>query len=78
MSHDMTPALAGKIAVSTVLIILAYGLLIVWVGRFLSWLSEKYPRLNATHEEYYGIEGYPETADDYDGAVDGTEPPRAA
>lgn len=81
--HPMTWALAGRMVVWTILALLAYAAFVLGVARFLAWLSSKYPRLYATHDEYYGHEPYGEPDDegmntDYSDAVEGTEPPRDA
>lgn len=41
----MNGALAGRMAVWSILIIVAYGLLILGIGRFLQHLGDKYPPL---------------------------------
>jgi hypothetical protein len=73
----MTWALAGKMTVWVILIIIGYALLVIGIGKWMEWLGRKYPRVYATQKEYYGVEPYGEPGD-YSDAVGGTEPPRAA
>jgi len=60
----MTPALAGKMTVEVILIVIGYGFLVVGVAKLMAWLSRKYPKLTATHEEYYGNSNNPDPANE--------------
>jgi len=62
---EMTPALAGKMTVEVILVVIAYGFLVVGVAKLMSWLGSKYPKLSATHGEYYGGEYETDDQQDY-------------
>lgn len=54
IEQPMSPALAARMTVWTILLVCAYGLLVLGIGRLMEWLGSKYPRVYATREEYYG------------------------
>ena len=68
----MNAATAGRITVWIILILIAYALVVVLIGKLMAWLGSKYPHVNTTPEEYYGYD-----AADFDYEEE-PQPPRAA
>lgn len=65
---EMSWALAGRMATWTILIIVAYGLIVYAIARLMAWVGSKYPRAQATPYPDSEFVNYTPDDDD-DGAI---------
>jgi hypothetical protein len=68
--NAMTPALAARMILWTVLIVAGYAVFVYAIARFCAWLGSKYPQLYTTSAEYYGVDVEQEKAGHRDGLSD--------